>query len=93
MSVKVNIYGTEYPVKGEAEAGYIEEVARYVDGKMKEVADSLSVKSTTKVAILAALNITDELFTLRSEQGDLSGELDRRLGRLSDRLAEGLVEK
>jgi len=91
MSVKVTIYGTEYPVKGEADDTYIQEVAGYVDGKMKEVADSLSVKSTTKVAILAALNITDELFTLRSEQGDLAGEIEQRLGNLTERITEGLA--
>ncbi len=91
MSVKVTIYGTDYPVKGEADAEYIEEVAAYVDTKMREVAGSLSVKSTTKVAILAALNITDELFTLRAEQSDYGGEIEKRLDRLSDRLREGLT--
>ena len=40
MSVKVNIFGTEYPVKGDADPDYIEEVAAYVDAKMTEVASA-----------------------------------------------------
>ena len=91
MSVKVTIYGTEYPVRGEADSDYIQEVASYVDGKMKEVAESLSVKSTTKVAILAALNITDELFQLRgSSENDLE-DFEDRLTLLADRVREGLA--
>ncbi len=91
MSVKVTIYGTEYPVKGEADSDYIQEVAAYVDGKMKEVAESLSVKSTTKVAILAALNITDELFQLRGSSENEIEEYEDRLTLLADRVRKGLA--
>lgn len=90
MSVKVNIYGTEYPVKGDADPEYIEEVATYVDRKMREVARSLTVKSTTKVAVLAALNITDELFRARSSQDEEDHELESRLIALAERLKEGV---
>ncbi len=90
MSVKVTIYGTEYPVSGEADSDYIHEVAEYVDGKMKEVADTLSVKSTTKVAILAALNITDELFRLRGSSDSEIGDIEERLTLLADQVREGL---
>ena len=41
MSVKVTIYGTEYPVKGDADPEYIRSVAAYLDGKMREVGKSL----------------------------------------------------
>ena len=91
MSVKVTIYGTDYPVKGEADSEYIQDVAAYVDGKMKEVADSLSVKSTTKVAILAALNITDELFNLRGSSESEVEEFADRLTLLADRARAGLA--
>jgi len=90
MSVKVNIFGTEYPVKGDADPEYIKEVAAYVDGKMKEVARSLTVKSTTKVAVLAALNITDELFQSRESLDARDRELEERLGALASRIKEGL---
>ena len=93
MSVKVTIYGTEYPVKGDADSDYIHEVAAYVDEKMREVANSLTVKSTTKVAILAALNITDELFSLKRSTGEESDELEERLTLLADRVKESIAGK
>ena len=88
MSVKVTIYGTEYPVKGDADSQYIEEVAAYVEEKMREVAQGLSVKSTTKVAILTALNITDELFTVRRSTSDESEEIHNRISDLTERVKE-----
>jgi len=63
--LKVKIYGTEYPIKGDSELEYIKQVAEYVDNKMREVNKIAPEISTLKVAILAALNIADELFKER----------------------------
>jgi cell division protein ZapA len=91
MSVKVNIYGTDYPVKGDADPGYIEEVASYVDGKMREVARNLTVKATTMVAVMAALNITDELFEARQALARREAELERELERLAEKARQGVL--
>jgi cell division protein ZapA len=68
QSVKVNIFGEDYPIKGDAEKGYILRVGKYVDLKMREVAERLSNKSPLRVAVLAAMNITDELFREREDK-------------------------
>jgi cell division protein ZapA len=91
MSVKVSIYGTEYPVKGDADPSYIEEVATYVDGKMREVARSLTVKSTTKVAVMAALNITDELFNARRDLEERERKLEAEIDRLAQKARQGTL--
>lgn len=65
--LKVNIYGTDYPIKGNTDIDYIKKVAQYVDKKMREVNKNISIDSSLKVSILAALNITDELFREREE--------------------------
>ena len=91
MSVKVSIYGTEYPVKGDADPAYIEEVADYVDGKMREVARSLTVKSTTKVAVMAALNITDELFNARRDLEEREQKLGLEIERLAEKARQGTL--
>jgi cell division protein ZapA len=72
QSVKVNIFGEDYPIKGDTDAAYIQEVAGYVDSKMKEVSERLSNKLPLRVAVLAAMNITDELF---KERGDKEKKL------------------
>ncbi len=91
MSVKVSIYGTEYPVKGDADPDYIEEVAVYVDTKMREVARSLTVKSTTKVAVMAALNITDELFNARRDLEERERKLEAEIERLTEKTRQGTL--
>lgn len=66
--VQVQICGHTYTIKGEADQGYILDVAAYVDRKMREVMDKLPVASPSKVAILAALNIAHELFNERNQR-------------------------
>ena len=68
QSVKVNIFGEDYPIKGDSEPFYIQKVANYVDLKMKEVADRMSNKLPLRVAVLAAMSITDELFKEKEER-------------------------
>jgi len=67
QAVKVNIFGEDYPIKGDSDALHIQAVAKYVDQKMKEVAERMSNKLPLKVAVLAAMSITDELFKEKEE--------------------------
>jgi cell division protein ZapA len=90
--LKVNIYGTEYPIKGEVDVEYIRQVAEYVDRKMREVDQTTTAKSSLKVAILAALNIADELFRERDEKNSLAQNLEAKLNGLSKMINENLKE-
>lgn len=84
--VTVSIYGHEYTLRGDADAEYVEKVAGLVDRKMHEVADSSSAMSTTKVAILAAINIADELFRERQKRHEALAMLDEKTGRIAQLL-------
>lgn len=88
--LKVNIYGTEYPIRGEVDMEYIRRVAEYVDRKMREVDQNTTAKSSLKVAILAALNIADELFRERDEKAGLVKSFEAQADRLSQVLNENL---
>jgi len=90
--LKVNIYGTEYPIKGTTDADYIRQVAEYVDGKMRDIDQSTSVKSSLKVAILAAINIADELFREREEKRGLVKNFEEKISHLSRLINENLKE-
>jgi cell division protein ZapA len=80
-STKVVIFGQEYPIRAWADPEYIERVADHVDSRMKEVAEKVNISSTTKIAILAALNICDELFAERGRRiRDLEMVEDRAAG-------------
>jgi len=66
--VQVQILGQQLAIRGEADQDYILGVAGYVDRKMREITEKLPVASLSKVAILASLNIADELFKERASR-------------------------
>lgn len=78
QSVRVNIFGEDYPIRGDADSGYILRVGKYVDLKMREVAEKLPNKSPLMVAVLAAMNITDELFKEREDKEKKLSDVEER---------------
>jgi cell division protein ZapA len=90
-SVSVDIYDQTYHLRAHDPA-YIEKLAATVDSKMRAVSASGTTVDSLRVAVLAALNIADELLrlqeqwrqlhtsesqtTLRSRAISLSGLLD-----------------
>ena len=92
--VKVSILGQDYTVKAPADATYIKEVAEYVNEKMKEVQDSIGPdQSSTRIAILAAMNISDELFSIRKNKDTISGDIGSRISSLIDLIDENISAK
>ena len=61
--VQVQIGGRTYTLRGNRNPDAVRELAAYVDGKMNEIATRSSTADTTRLAILAALNIASDLFT------------------------------
>jgi cell division protein ZapA len=67
--VKVNILGQDYVVRSTAGQKYLEQVAKYVDDKMEEIkASGIDDSQQLRIAILASMNITDELFAYKKEK-------------------------
>ena len=81
QNMKVEIYGQSYNVVGDLEPDYAEELAKYVDGTMREIARATGMVDSVKVAVLAALAIADELHTLRESRGQKTDELRERAER------------
>jgi len=93
-SIQIEIYGQRYTLKGQAPEAYVKELADYLDRKMQEVATASNVNTLSKIAILAALNITDELFQQRRvlQQKDVVlKKAERRVSDLIDSI-EGQFE-
>jgi cell division protein ZapA len=64
--VTVKIFGDEYHIRSKDDPEYVQRVADYLDARMREVAgDGIPPLPLSKVAILAALNIADELLRLK----------------------------
>ncbi len=79
VTVKIEIYDQSYNVNADGNEEYLKELADFVDGKMRSIAESTRMVDSLKVAVLAALNIADETFTLRRRQQELDGPLRKRV--------------
>jgi len=77
----VTIFGTDYALKADTSYDYIKETAVYLDKKMQEIAQKHADQSDTRIAVLAGLNITDELFKARRQA---PGDLEERVSKLAE---------
>ena len=91
--VKVTIYGQEYTIKAPADATYIKNIAEYVDEKMREVQEELSTPQVpAKIAILAAMNISDDLFAQKRNHEKSNNEVERKVSSLIEVVEEAIQQ-
>lgn len=64
---EVVIFGETYKILNDASSECTQSLAKFVDEKLKEISQNTSIVSPVKVAILAALNIADELFKIKED--------------------------
>lgn len=89
-ATEVEIFGAIYHVRGEKDPEYLQSLASVLDGKMREISRQVSTVDTAKIAILAALNLTDELFQCRKRQEGERAEIQERVTVLAGQLEEAL---
>jgi cell division protein ZapA len=77
--LKIEIYDQIYNLQSDQDEAYVRELATYLDEKMRTVASATRAVDSLRVAILAALNITDELFTERTKKDEVSEPLRKRM--------------
>ena len=77
--MKIDIYDQSYNVNAAENEEYVKELAAYVDAKMRQVAEATRTVDSLKVAVLAAVNIADEMFALRERQQQIEGPLRKRV--------------
>jgi cell division protein ZapA len=80
--ISVEIRGLRYPIRSALDPEYVARLASYVDGKMRAAADSTPTGDMMRLAVLAALNVADELFRCRDVNMARTGELAERAGEL-----------
>src|SRR5262245_5657974 len=90
--VHVEIHGHRYPIRSGLDPAYVAELAAFVDGKMQLAAKECPQGDTLKVAVLAAINIADELFRSRDETRDRDSGLARRAEELERMLDLALAD-
>jgi cell division protein ZapA len=90
-SIRVEIYDQTYHLRG-SDPEYIHKLAEYVDTKMRQVASQTATVDSLRLAVLAALNIADELHMIRNKYDNVAGEYTQRTSHLQSALDSALDE-
>ena len=86
QTIRVEIYNQTYSIRSDGDNEYIQDLAQYVDSKMREISSGTMTVDSLKVAILAALHIADEYYQLKSSQAQSDAQLAARSSECSDML-------
>lgn len=95
-TTSVVILGRDYKIRTTESEEFVRDVARFVDEMMNRISSKMSSGTTSQIAVLAALNIAEELFRERrnghaaaSVDGSSSGdEADERMRAVLHRVEE-----
>ena len=71
QGIQVQIFGQVYNLRTRDDADRVRKVAARVDEKMNEVADRGAGADSYRVAVLAALELADELVRIEDDASDL----------------------
>lgn len=88
-SIKVKIFGSEYPLRGESEE-LTKKVASYVDEMIQSIHHRIPEQPPLTVAVLSALNITEDLLREREKYRSLSSLVENEIDKMTIRLDECL---
>jgi cell division protein ZapA len=88
-SIKVKIFGSEYPLRGENEE-MTKKVAGYVDQMINTIHEKIPEQPPLTVAVLSALNITEDLFKEREKNRTVLGLLENEIAKINEFLDQSL---
>ncbi len=88
--VRVDINGQQYAIRSRLDPEYVAELASYLNRRMQAAADATHTADSLRLAVLAALNITDEFFRCRQTQVASQGEFAERAQQL-ERLVDEVL--
>jgi cell division protein ZapA len=90
--VSVTIFGQTYSLRADEDSGYVEEAARYLDTKMRTLSESTGTSDPLRVAVLAGLNLVDELKKLQEQQRSVEEQVEATTRELLSAIDESLRE-
>ena len=89
--VAVQIFGQKLTLRSDADASYVHSLAGLVDEKMREVQRAAKAQGPQAIAMLAALQLADELAREKARRGRLRAEVRRRSKQIRALLDEARV--
>ena len=92
QGIRVIIYDQEYFMRGDLNEEYIQKLAKYLDAKMRSIAERTRTVDTLRVAMLAALNVADEYHQLKARYEEVTQHVDQKVVECSEALDQILKE-
>jgi cell division protein ZapA (FtsZ GTPase activity inhibitor) len=89
--VHVEVHGQKYPIRTELDPAYVGELVQFVEARMALASRSSPSSDAVGLAILTALNITDEYFRARSAMTSSSGTFSARAAELEKMVDQALA--
>ena len=89
-SIKVKIFGAEYPLRGDNE-DFTRRVAEHVDQMLTRIHDKIPEQPPLTVAVLSALNITEDLLKEQARRQDDQALVENEVTKLSNYLDNLLI--
>ena len=87
ITTLVNIMGSEYPIRSDADADYLLKLAKYVEEKIQSISSGDKLPHKMKSEVLAAILIADEFFGEKERNEKTEGRMQQLLSVIEDRLA------
>lgn len=89
--VQIEVHGQKYPIRTELDPQYVEELAQFVEARMALASKASPSSDAVGLAILTALNITDEYFRMRNSASTESGSVAARTAALERMVDQALA--
>jgi cell division protein ZapA len=89
--VHVDIHGQRYAVRSDLDPQYIAEIASFLDDRMRTAACELASADPLRIAVIAALNISDELHRARHDATSAEGRVAARAIEI-ERIVDAVLE-
>ena len=90
-TIRVEIYNQTYNIRSDGDSEYVNNLAEFVDRRMREISSGTLTVDSLKVAILAALHIADELHRLKRLHEQADQQLASRSAECADMLDRELA--
>ena len=83
---KVTIFGSEYVLSSEESEEYTSKISNFVNQKMHQIAETENTGDTTRIALMAAFDIADQIVHQRTRRRDARIRMDEALRRLAQHI-------
>ena len=86
----VQIFGKEYPIASDQNPEYIRKLAQFVDKEMNKIAARTETAPSGRIAVLACLNIADDLIRGKNEKDKFIRLVEGRITNIKKMLEKKL---